>query len=141
MICIETGTITSKSEMGLMSENGKTILLVEDEEQVFQVGMLMLERLGYSVIGAKSGNEAIDIFRSNLNSIDLVLLDLVMPDMGGEDTFDTLKQLKPDVNVLLSTGYNENEVVSKLISSGCKGYIQKPFTMDKLIDKLSTVLN
>ena len=124
-----------------MSENGKTILLVEDEEQVYQVGMLMLERLGYSVLGAKSGTEAVDIFKSNLDIIDLVLLDLVMPDMGGEDAFGILKQLKPDINVLLSTGYNENEVVMKLINSGCKGYIQKPFTMDKLIEKLSTVLN
>lgn len=124
-----------------MGDNTKTILFVDDEEQVYQVGILMLERLGYSVLGAKSGNEAVDIFKSNLDTIDLVLLDLVMPDMGGEDTFDILKKLKPDVNVLLSTGYNENEVVLKLLKSGCKDYIQKPFTLDKLMEKLSATLN
>ena len=120
---------------------GKTILLVEDEEYVYEVSMLMLKRLGYTVLGAKSGAEAVDIFKSNMESIDLVLLDLVMPDMDGANTFNILKKIKFDVNVLLSTGYDEDETVEMLLAAGCNGYVQKPYTMNKLKDKLSTILN
>ena len=122
-------------------EKGKTILLVEDEEYVYEVSMLMLKRLGYTVLGAKSGAEAVDIFKSNMESIDLVLLDLVMPDMDGTNTFNILKKIKFDVNVLLSTGYDEDETVEMLLAAGCNGYVQKPYTMNKLKDKLSTILN
>jgi CheY-like chemotaxis protein len=122
-------------------EKDKTILLVEDEEYVYEVSMLMLQRLGYTVLGAKSGAEAVDIFKSNMESIDLVLLDLVMPDMDGANTFDILKKIKFDVNVLLSTGYDENETVEMLMAAGCKGCVQKPFTMEKLMIKLSEIMN
>ncbi len=101
----------------------------------------MLEVLGYSVLIARSGQEAIDIFEKQHDSIDLVILDVVMPDMGGEETLARLRSIKPSVVVTLSSGYSLDRQVTKIMQQGCKTFIQKPFTINVLAQKLREALD
>ena len=119
----------------------KTVLLVDDEEIVIGVGRQMLEKLGYSVLTAKNGKEALDVYKSNQNDVDFVILDLIMPDMGAADTYDELRSINPAVKVLLSSGYDSGQQISELLSRGCYGFIQKPFNMQSLSEKIDELLN
>lgn len=105
-----------------------TVLLVDDEETVRGIGKEMLQELGYSVITANDGREAVEIFRNN-PAIDLVILDLTMPHMDGEQCFRELRQAKPDVKVIISSGYNEQEVTQKFVGKKLAGFIQKPYRL------------
>ena len=116
-----------------------TILLVDDEEMVVDVGKQMLERLGYEVLTAASGRDAVDIYKQNRDKIDLVLLDMIMPDMGGGETFDLLRQVNPEVKVILSSGYSIEGKAQDILSRGCNGFIQKPFSLNKLSQKLKDI--
>ncbi len=124
-----------------MEKGGETILLVDDEEAVTSVSRDMLEVLGYSVMIAKSGQEAIDIYEKRHDTIDLVILDVVMPDMGGEETPARLRGIKPSVLVTLSSGYSLDRQVTKIMQQGCKSFIQKPFTINVLSQKLREALD
>ena len=119
----------------------ETILLVDDEEAVTSVSKDMLEVLGYSVLIARSGQEAVDIYKKHHDAIDLVILDVVMPDMGGEETLARLKSIKPSVVVTLSSGYSLDGQVTKIMQQGCKTFIQKPFTINVLSQKLREALD
>jgi two-component system, cell cycle sensor histidine kinase and response regulator CckA len=113
---------------------------VDDEETIITVNRDMLEALGYSVLIARSGREAISIFEKNMGTIDLVILDVIMPDMGGEETFNSLIKLNPSVSVVLSSGYSLEGSTRKILAQGCKSFIQKPFTINTLSQKLREVL-
>jgi CheY-like chemotaxis protein len=117
-----------------------TILLVDDEEEVLQVGSEMLKRLRYDPFSAKEGVEAVDIYRQNLGKIDLVILDMIMPGMSGSQTFDKIREIHPEAKVLLSTGYSIEGQAREIINRGCCGFIQKPFTMNDLSTKLQGLL-
>jgi two-component system cell cycle sensor histidine kinase/response regulator CckA len=117
------------------------ILLVDDEDMVTDVGRQMLEKLGYKVLVASGGRQAIDIFRQNRDDIDLVLLDMVMPEMGGGETFDLLRQMDPEIKVLLSSGYSVDGRAHEILTRGCNGFIQKPFNLNELSQKLKDILN
>ena len=119
----------------------KTVLLVDDEEIVIGVGKQMLEKLGFTVLTAENGKEALDVYKNNLNEIDCVVLDMIMPDMGAADTFDHLQSINPAIKVLLSSGYGADQQTSELISRGCYGFIQKPFNMQSLSEKIEEILN
>jgi len=119
----------------------ETILLVDDEEVVINVNRMVLERLGYKVFMAKSGQEAIEIYQNNKDGIDLVILDMIMPGMEGGKTFDFLKSINPDLKVILSSGYSINEEVARIIERGCQAFIQKPFSMGDLSQKIREVLD
>jgi len=106
----------------------ETILLVDDEPSILDVGAQLLELLGYRVFTASSGGEAVGVFRKNGSEIDLVILDMIMPHMGGGETFDTLKAIDPGVAVILSSGYSMTGEASDIVEKGCRGFIQKPFT-------------
>jgi len=110
----------------------ETVLLVDDEEMIIDVGRDVLEKLGYEVLIAKSGKEAIEIYRMNQKKIDMVILDMVMPEMGGGDTYDKLRDVNPNIKVLLSSGYSIDGQASKILSRGCDGFIQKPFDIKTL---------
>lgn len=116
------------------------ILLVDDEEMIVDVGKQLLEHLGYSVLTAGSGQEAIKLVSDNHKKIDLVILDLIMPEMGGGETFDALRKIAPGMRVLLSSGYALEGKASEILARGCNGFIQKPFTINDLSDKVRTVL-
>jgi len=123
-------------------ERGSEILLfVDDEEMIIDVGRQMLEQLGYEVLIAGSGKEAIDIYKENRGKIDMVILDMIMPEMGGGQTYDGIKEINPDVKVLLSSGYSVNGQAREILDRGCRGFIQKPYRMNELSQKLREILD
>jgi DNA-binding NtrC family response regulator len=119
----------------------KTVLLVDDEEIVIGVGRQMLEKLGFSVLTAKNGKEALDVYKNNQYDIDFVVLDMIMPDMGAADTYVELQSIDPAIKVLLSSGYGVDQQTNELLNRGCKGFIQKPFNMQSLSEKIEETLN
>lgn len=119
----------------------ETILLVEDEELVVQVGQALLERLGYRTIVAKDGKQAVDTILKKGNEIDLVILDLIMPEMGGAKAFNLIRKIQPAMPVILSSGYSLNDQANAIMRIGCNGFIQKPFTLSELSQKIRNVLD
>jgi two-component system cell cycle sensor histidine kinase/response regulator CckA len=119
----------------------ETILLVDDEELVLDAGAQLIEAMGYRVIRAKSGAEAVKIFRRSKDTIDLVILDVVMPEMGGGETFDRLRGIDSEIKVLLSSGYSLDGEAGEIMRRGCEGFIQKPFKIEKLSKKLREILD
>ncbi len=118
----------------------ETILLVDDEELVIEAGQHMLENMGYNVLLAKNGRDALEQFMGKKDKIDLVLLDMVMPDMGGGETYNRMKKINPNVKVLLSSGYGLDGEAKEILERGCNGFIQKPFKMKDLSEKVREVL-
>ena len=112
-----------------------TVLLVDDEETIRGIGAEMLKELGFTTITAKDGREAVDIFRTT-PGIAFIILDLTMPHMDGEQCFRELRLLSPDVKVIMSSGYNEQEVTQKFAGRGLAGFIQKPYNLSTLKDAL-----
>lgn len=119
----------------------ETILFVDDDEEIISVGRKILASLGYAVLVAEGGQAAVDLFLDQGSRIDLVILDYVMPGMGGREVFDALKQIRPDVKVLLSSGYSSTDQVAALIERGCNGFIQKPYDTVKMSRIIRTILD
>jgi len=117
------------------------ILLVDDEEMVADIGKDMLEKLGYKILVAASGTDAIKLFNANRDQVELVILDMIMPDMSGGETFSRLKAIKPDTKILLSSGYSLNGRASKIMQQGCNGFIQKPFNLKQISRKIREILD
>ncbi len=122
-------------------EGNETILLVDDEALVIDVGVQLLEKLGYTVFEAQSGRDAIRIFIERNRTIDMLILDMVMPGMGGGEVYDQIKRIDPKVKVLLSSGYSIDGQATEILNRGCEGFIQKPFNMEDLSKKIREVLN
>lgn len=118
-----------------------TVLFVDDEDIVISAGEQMLRKLGYEVLVAGGGHEALDIYRQRQDEISIVLLDMVMPGMGGEETYEKMKKINPDVTVLLSSGYSLDGQAAEIMRRGCNGFIQKPFTLKSLSQKIKEILN
>ncbi len=119
----------------------ETVLLVDDEERIIEVTREMLENLGYVALIARSGGEALDLFRAHGKKIDLVLLDMVMPTMNGAETFTLLRRIDPSVRVLLTSGYNRQKEAAALMDTGADGFLQKPCSLEQLSEKLKVVLS
>ena len=117
-----------------------TILLVDDEEIIIDVGTQLLKKLGYQVLTAHHGERAIEIYQQNRQKITAVILDLIMPGTGGGEVYDTLKEIDPKVKVLLSSGYSRDGQATDILNRGCDGFIQKPFNLQKLSEKLSKII-
>jgi two-component system, cell cycle sensor histidine kinase and response regulator CckA len=113
-----------------------TVLVVDDERVVREAAAMMLEHLGFDVLVAADGTEALDMFRKHGEQIRLVLLDMTMPRMDGEETFRELRRVAPSVRVILASGYNEMEATSRFVGRGLAGFIQKPFTMAELESRI-----
>jgi PAS domain S-box-containing protein len=112
---------------------GGTILVVDDDETVRRVARAVLEREGYIVLLARDGSEAVELFGREATRVRLVLLDLTMPGMDGKETFQALRALRPDVPVLLSSGYEEHETTSRFAGAGLAGFVHKPYSRDRLL--------
>jgi CheY-like chemotaxis protein len=125
---------------GEIFKGSETVLLVDDEELVLDVGASMLRKLGYDVHRANGGQEAVEIYRENSSAIDLVILDMIMPQLGGGEVYDKMKEANPQVKVLLSSGYAVEGQASDILQRGCDGFIQKPFTIEGLSQKVREVL-
>ncbi len=117
-----------------------TILLVDDEAPVRTVGKRMLARLGFSVLTAPDGHEALKLLARHSDEIVCVLLDLTMPNMGGEEAFHEMRRLQPDITVILCSGYSEEDVTPRFVGNGPAGFMQKPFKLVTLEKKLMGVL-
>lgn len=117
-----------------------TVLLVDDDDTVIAVGKRMLEKIGFKVITAEDGREAIRVFREQPDKFDLIILDMTMPHMGGEETFREIRQIDKDTIVILSSGYNEQEATSRFVGKGLAGFLQKPYQFETLNEKIREVL-
>ncbi len=138
----EEKEVTSEKDLsGEVLKGKETILLTDDEDMIIDVGREMLKTLGYTVLVARSGKEAIEIYEKNKEKIDMVLLDMVMPQMGGGETYGKLKETNRDIKVLLSSGYSINGEAEGILERGCNGFIQKPFNMIQLSQRIREILD
>ena len=119
----------------------ETILLVDDEKVIIDVARDMLEILGYQVLVAQSGREAIDIYDRQKDVIDLVIQDMVMPGINGAGVFKALKAINPNVKVILASGYVLNEQITAVMEQGCRAFMSKPFRLEDLSAKVREVLD
>ena len=126
---------------GDILKGSETVLLVDDEDMIIEVAEQLLKHLGYRVLMAGSGKEAIKIYQEESQHIDMVILDMVMPEMGGGETYDALKMLNPKVKVLLSSGYSIDGQATEILGRGCNGFIQKPFKVEEFSQKLREILD
>ncbi|MEA3361219.1 MAG: response regulator, partial [Thermodesulfobacteriota bacterium] len=119
----------------------ETILLVDDEEMIIDVGMDILKIIGYKVLVARGGQEAIEIYKKNEEQVDLIILDMIMPDMSGPETCRILREIKTDLKIIFSSGYSMNGNVKDIMNEGgCAGFIQKPYKVRELSQKIREVL-
>jgi signal transduction histidine kinase/CheY-like chemotaxis protein len=143
MICIpaqrRTVAVERKSNTELV-RGGGTVLLVDDEPMILEIGKMMLQRLGFEVQTACGGEEALQVFKVDPARIALVILDMIMPDLSGGETFDRLKAIRPEVKVLLSSGYSIDGEAAGILERGCSGFIQKPFDIQALSMKIRQIL-
>lgn len=123
-----------------IQRGSETILLVDDEEAVRDVSRDLLESLGYKVICAKGGQEALSFLVEKRGQIDMVMLDMIMPDMSGAETFDRLRKIDPEIKILLCSGYGIEGQALKILEKGCNGFIKKPYQLEKLCNKIREIL-
>jgi two-component system cell cycle sensor histidine kinase/response regulator CckA len=116
------------------------ILVVDDEESVRAVTRKALTKKGFTVMTAEDGREGLKVFSEDPEKIDLVILDITMPHMGGEETYSEMRKIRPDIQVLLSSGYNEKEATNSFAGKGLAGFIQKPYKPSELVQKLYSLL-
>jgi CheY-like chemotaxis protein len=117
-----------------------TVLLVDDEQMILDVGGQMLEKLGYQILTAQNGKEALNLLARHQDHIVLVILDMIMPVMNGSETFDKLKSMHPNIKVILSSGYTVDGQAADIMKRGCNGFIQKPFNLKQLSRKMGEIL-
>ena len=118
-----------------------TILIVDDEELMRTTGRMILTNLGYTVLVAEDGIQGIDIFKEQLHQIDLVLLDMIMPKMNGPDCFQILRQLKPAIPIIISSGFSQEEELQELKEQGLNGFLHKPYQSTDLGEAIKSALN
>lgn len=123
----------------MIAGSGSMILLVDDEPMVLEVGVQMLKKLGYKVLEAKGGRDACEVYDAHKDEIGLVILDMIMPDMNGGEAYDRMKEINPSVKVLLSSGYSINGQATEILERGCNGFIQKPFSIKELSERIRDI--
>lgn len=119
----------------------ETILVVDDEPVILSLTTDLLEGLGYGVLTASNGIEAMATFEEYKYSVDMVILDMILPDIGGGEIFDRLRQVAPHLKVLLASGYSIDGQARTILERGCNGFIQKPYRLDKLSQKIREILD
>lgn len=122
-------------------EGNGTILMVDDEERVLCVCGDLVRSLGYKVLEARGGREALDLYKGSKEEVDLVILDMVMPDMNGRETYEHMKRINPGQKILLCSGYSPDSHVKEMLNRGCDGFIQKPYDLTELSGKIRRILN
>ena len=134
---VEPQTDSPKS----VAPGSETILLIDDEEMILDVTSAILTDIGYQVIVANSGAEALEIFLERHDDIHLIILDMIMPDMSGGEVLDRLKAIQPDCRVLLTSGYNLDGDAREILDRGCNGFLQKPFTVEDLSRAIRDIID
>ena len=124
-----------------MNGGSETILIVDDHETIWDFLIDVLQKLGYCVLLAENGLDAVEIYRENPREIDLVLLDMVMPKCGGHQAFYQLRAIDPDVKVLLSSGFVSEEEVHDLLQQGACGFLPKPHRLPAVAKAIRDALD
>ncbi|MFH1674924.1 MAG: response regulator [Pseudomonadota bacterium] len=137
----EKEAIKERKKSDQLRRGSETILLVDDDERVIWVAEQLLKTLGYRTLLAKSGKEGIEVYKKNKDKIDMVILDMIMPEMDGRETYGRIKKINPDVKVLIASGYSMDEHITELLDRGCNDFIPKPFRIKSLSDKLREILD
>jgi signal transduction histidine kinase len=135
-----TGDVRQEVGDGAGAARDATILIIDDEETVRRTAKATLDHYGYETILANDGKQGVDIFMAMPDRISLILLDLTMPGIGGEEVLRRLKAIRPDVRVILSSGFNEVEVIERFNGAGLAGFLQKPYAAGTLAARLRSVL-
>jgi PAS domain S-box-containing protein len=130
----------TKTESSMQWRGAGRILVIDDEETVRVLTRQLLELTGFTVMTAMDGREGVDLFAAENGEFDLVLLDLTMPHLGGEEAFREMRRIDPQVRVLLTSGYSEHDVINLFAGKGLAGFIQKPFKSSDLIAKVRSIL-
>lgn len=117
-----------------------TVLVVDDEASVRAIATRMLELFGFSVLVANDGREGVEMFRANKDTISVVILDMTMPHLNGEEAFHEIRRIRSDAQVLLVSGYDEQDAIDRFAGHGLAGFLQKPFSPIELRDKLRRIL-
>ncbi len=118
-----------------------TILVIDDEAMMRNIAKTMLEDCNYKIYYAEDGVSGLEKYLQHKDEIDMVLLDMVMPKLSGEEVYDELKKINPDIKVLLTSGFLQDDRVQKVLSKGVNGFIQKPYTIEKLSKAVDRILN
>ena len=116
-----------------------TILLADDEKMVLDIGAKMLQRLGFNVIAVGSGREAIETFKEKIDCIDAVILDIVMPDLGGAEVVEAIRDIDSETKIMLSSGYGKDGQIAGIMQH-CHAFIQKPFSLKELSASLQDIV-
>jgi two-component system cell cycle sensor histidine kinase/response regulator CckA len=132
LVATDLPTPSEKTPAAVIVRGSGTILLVDDEQHILRALTRLIETIGYDVLTASSGREAVEIVRRRGLGISLVILDMIMPDMSGSQTYDLLRKVAPGIKVLLSSGYSIEAQAQELLGRGCKGFIQKPYDVATL---------
>jgi len=145
MICTSTNKEMEQKVKDLenkyLKNRNETILLVDDDRAVSDVEKVILTTLNYNVLLASGGNEAIDVYKANKDKIDMVILDMIMPGMGGRETYEALKGINSEIKVLLCSGYSINGEATEVVRRGANDFIHKPFTIKELSYKIRKILD
>jgi two-component system cell cycle sensor histidine kinase/response regulator CckA len=136
----EKEILKEKTPKDEITRGTETILLIDDEQMVMEVNQELLESIGYKVYVAGSGQEGIAVYMEKRDKIDLVILDMIMPGISGSETFDRLREINPNIKVLLSSGYSLNGEAKHIMDRGCNGFLQKPFRLEELSGKVREML-
>ncbi len=124
-----------------MNEEKGTVLVVDDEKLVLDLEVSMLQRIGYNTLKACNSRQACQLFKDKNEQIDLVILDMIMPDENGATTYKRLKKINPNVKVLVSTGYGKDGNVEEILNDSQNELILKPFKFGEFTDKIDTILS
>jgi CheY-like chemotaxis protein len=138
---VKVRTEAEKKPGAELPKRERTILVVEDENVVVDIFREMLERLGYRILLAQTGTEALNIAKTYDGDIDLAILDVVLPDMGGQAIYPLLMEARPSLKVLVCSGYSIDGLGQEIIDAGAQSFLQKPFSLETLSEKLKEVLN
>ncbi len=130
----------TKNQTHYLTRGHGSILLVDDEQTIIQSTQSMLEKLGYQVITSHDGREALTLYKEQREKVDLIILDLAMPELDGSEMFKKLMEIDPSARVLLSSGYSRDKNVESLLADGARGFVQKPFDIAKLSSELERAL-
>jgi CheY-like chemotaxis protein len=137
-----SGAETVESENGTAPVMGEgRILVVDDEELVREMAFDMLIDLGYNAVAVANGREAVDYYSKHSEKIDLAIIDMVMPEMGGRECFQRLRELNPSIRAILSTGFGKDGAAQEIMDEGMTGFVQKPYRISELSRAVARALS
>jgi len=124
-----------------LPQRPQTLLIVDDEEALVELVRRMVERNGYRTLAARSAGEALDLYRAHRDEIDLVITDLVMGDRDGWEVARELREINPDVRILVSTGFHDEDDIGRMLQAGIRGVVLKPYQSQQLLEKVREALD